>query len=107
MSGTQLVIEPAAIADLVAIDGWLRDRSDVAAQRFSLAVQAALVLIATKPGVGHPQRFRNPKLRGVRSLAVPKFRTYLLFYQPDEATVRLLRVLHSARDVRRIINRDR
>ena len=61
----------------------------------------ALDLLADNPGLG-PER---PELApGMRSFPVGK---YLLFYRPLDKGIELLRVLHGARDLKRIFKPKR
>lgn len=51
------------------------------------------------PGIGS-QRYANVALvPGVRMIKVKGFENYLLFYLEREASIDVIRVLHSARDI--------
>jgi toxin ParE1/3/4 len=50
--------------------------------------------------MGSIRDFRNPEMKGLRMLPLPKFKNYLLFYRPTSERLEIVRVLHGARDVR-------
>ena len=60
----------------------------------------ALELIASMPGAGAE---RSELQAGVRSYPVGK---YLIFYRVVSDEIQLLRVVHGARDLRRLFNPD-
>ena len=64
-----------------------------AARRVHSRLYQALLTIARQPGIG---RRREEVLAGVRSLAVGK---YVVYYRQAEGVVRILRVLHGAREI--------
>ena len=78
-----------------------------AAARFPDAVEQAFRQIRKNPGMGSPRKLKNPRLAGLRSWPVPRFEDLRVYYlQPDQRTVRVLRVLHGKRDLTRILGRD-
>ncbi|MGO9463795.1 MAG: type II toxin-antitoxin system RelE/ParE family toxin [Isosphaeraceae bacterium] len=96
---------PRAERDLIIYYAYLGDqRSLETADRFLDAVDTTLALIAESPGIGVPHQTSNPRLAGLRSLPVSKFKRYLLFYQTFDDRIELVRVLHGARDVGRILD---
>jgi toxin ParE1/3/4 len=70
-----------------------------AAQSFLRAVAADARKLAEMPGMGALREFSDPKLAGVRSWPVTGYRNYLIFYRASDAELRVLRVLHGARDI--------
>ena len=50
------------------------------------------------PDLGRRIRKAAPRHAQIRWLPVPKLRNYLIFYQPFEETVMVVRVLHAAQD---------
>jgi len=96
---------PRAEKDLIGYYAYLGDeRSIETADRFLDAVDRTLALIAKSPGIGAPHQTSNPRLAGLRSLPVSKFKRYLLSYQPFDDRIELVRVLHGARDIGRILS---
>ena len=45
------------------------------------------------------REFANPRLADIRMSPVPDFSRYLIFYQHSDDEIRVLRVLHSSRDI--------
>ena len=66
------------------------------------AVDRTLDLLASHPGVGRVRRYRDRRLRGVRSFRVkPPFNKHLIFYRYDASTLFAERAIHGARDLPR------
>ena len=54
--------------------------------------------LALHPELGRRLRSVAERHKQIRWFIVPKFRNYLIFYQPFEATIVVVRVLHARRD---------
>ncbi len=54
--------------------------------------------LALHPELGRRIRNAAPRHSQIRWFVVPKFRNYLIFYQPFQETVMVVRVLHAAQD---------
>lgn len=63
------------------------------------AIENTCETIARMPEIGSRRTVDNPLLEGIRLLPVKKFENYLIFYQPTEEGVLIVRVLHGARDI--------
>ena len=50
------------------------------------------------PGMGSARTFQRTDLKGVRMVPVTGFEHYLIFYPPTQQSIKVLRVLHAARD---------
>jgi plasmid stabilization system protein ParE len=50
---------------------------------------------------------RNPQLRDLRFWPVAGFETIGVYYVVDSDAIRVIRILHGKRDVRRILERER
>ena len=74
-----------------------------ASDQFLKAVEGAYQRLADMPGLGAPRDY-GPDLPGLRMWAVPKFRSYLIFYQATEHQLIVRRVLHGAQDISAIFN---
>jgi toxin ParE1/3/4 len=99
MKAPRVVLHPAVPDDLRSIIDYLAERSPDAAARFARAIRKTVVDVARFPGAGSPKQFNDAKLAGVRSWRVRSFKKYLIFYWPIEDGIRVLAVLHGARDV--------
>ena len=87
----------AALLDLAGHILYLRQEAGPqAAERFRVAVRAALQRLEKFPYLGRPRHFRQP---GLRSWGVPGFRNWLLFYLPIPGGIQLYRVLHGSMDL--------
>lgn len=80
------------------------ERSINVAVRFLQSVEETLKRLAEMPGIGAPKRFSNPSLSDVRMFPIQGFPNYLVFYRIEEAArhIRVLRVLHGARNIEMI-----
>ena len=88
-----------AEVDLLEHLDYIADDNPDAASRFIQAVEKALERLSEMPEIGAVRECDNPRLAGVRRWPVPKFSRYLIFYQVTEDSIRVLRVLHGARDI--------
>ena len=57
-------------------------------------------MLARKPGAGDPLDHLSPRLR-----CCP-VKSYVVFFETENATVRIKRVLHGARDLRKLLDGD-
>jgi toxin ParE1/3/4 len=76
------------------------------AERFLDAIDDLTHRLTGLPQMGAPCRFNNPLLRDVRRLPVTGFRKWMVFYQASNDGIEVIRVLHGARDIASILNRD-
>jgi len=74
-----------------------------AAERLLDAVEEAVQFLLENPGVGRLRDFRSPRAQGVRSWVVKGFQSYLVFYRPDGDDLEVVRFLHGARDLPRLL----
>ena len=95
-----------AEVDLLEHLDYIADDNPDAALRFIQAVEKALERLSEMPEIGAVREFDNPRLSGVRRWPVPKFSRYLIFYQVTEDSIRVLRVLHGARDIPSLFEDD-
>jgi toxin ParE1/3/4 len=91
--------EALAEVDLLDHLDYIADDNPDAALRFVEAIEKACERLAEMPNIGRIREFNNPRLMGIRMWPVPGFPRYIIFYQANEAQVRVLRILHSARDI--------
>ncbi len=89
--------------DLFDIVRRLRPRNPAAAARFIDAFKSSVELLSQMPEIGRAR----PDLGAleIRSWRVKGFRRYLIFYEALPDRVRLLRVLHGARDLQAELGR--
>ena len=90
---------PRAKRDVFECALYLADTAGVpTAERFMDAIEKTQARIADNPAVGSPRAFPDPRLRGLRQWPVRGFRNYLVYYVLSSDDVRIVRVLHAARD---------
>jgi toxin ParE1/3/4 len=106
MTPRQVTKTPRARLDLVEIAASIGERNEDAAYRFLRAAGQAFITLAEFPGMGARREARNPKLLGLRSWPITGFGNYLVFYTPTRRGIRVIRVLHGARDLRAILGPD-
>ena len=75
-----------------------------AAERFLANAQVSFNELAMQPYIGVALTLRRPELAGMRKWQVKGFDNHLIFYQPREDGVSVVRVLHAARDWWRLLS---
>lgn len=104
MKKRRLVLSDAAIADVLEQADWYVVQSGrPLALRWEKAVTGAISYIVNHPAAGTPCTFRSHELRGVRRTLISGFPKHLIFYRFDEEEVLVLRVVHGARDLERLL----
>jgi toxin ParE1/3/4 len=83
---------PKAEQDLSDIYDWIADDSTANADAYIERLVAAIRLLADMPRMGS---CRLPRFPTVRSFSVG---SHLIFYQPVEDGIEVVRVIHGARD---------
>lgn len=83
--------------------GWYVDEAGPeVARRFQAALDISLQKVGQQPDLGRLRRFRNPQLRGLRSITVDRpFNQLLLFYRVEAEHIEAWRLMHGARDLPR------
>ena len=84
-----------ARADLAEIWRYIAADNPAAARRLLERIEAVARLLAERPLMGRPRPNLAP---GLRSFPVG---AYVLYYRPVSAGIRIVRVLHGARDLGR------
>ncbi len=93
---------PESRADIVEILLHIRRDSPKAARRVHTAIDQTLHFLAAYPNVGAERAELAPRLR---SLPVRGYRNYLIFYRTVPDGIEVIRILHGARSLRRILRR--
>ena len=81
-----------------AIVAYIAADNPDAAERFVPALEKTYAQLEALPGMGSVRHFGRKDLQGVRSIPVTDFEHYLLFYTALRKHVKVLRILHVARD---------
>ncbi|HYN74417.1 MAG TPA: type II toxin-antitoxin system RelE/ParE family toxin [Candidatus Methanoperedens sp.] len=98
-------ILPSADRDIDEQIAYISRENPDAAGRYVEAVSAILEHMVRMPGMGATRDYRNPRLSGLRMIPVPGFDNFLVFYLVTPRTVDIVRVLHSARDIRTVFTK--
>jgi toxin ParE1/3/4 len=98
---------PAADADLDDQAAYLACEASLEiALRFYDAAAASFEQIARMPGLGERRQTTNPRLEGLRVWRIQGFEKHLIFYRPDADGIEIVRVLHGARDIDRLLESE-
>ena len=73
------------------------------AVRFRNAVRRTVQSLRQHPLVGPHYRSSKPQLQNLRTWPVTGFEATRIYYFLDEDTIRVIRILHGKRDVKRIL----
>jgi toxin ParE1/3/4 len=88
-----------ALGDLEELTDYLRSKSVEVALRFVIASESTFRFILHNPGVGQLCNFSDPILSGVRVWRIDGFPNHLIYFKPTDRGVKIVRVLHGARDI--------
>ena len=95
-----------ALSDLADHAFYLaQDDSDVA-DRFLDAFENTVERLSQMPYIGTTYPSQNPACFGLRRWAIKGFEKYLIFYLVFGDAVDIIRVLHTSRDLERILAED-
>ena len=98
----RLLINARARLDVEQIASHIARDHVRAAIRFILAAKVACEKLAQFPGLGPEWEPRVAKYPDLRFWPITPYRNYLVLYRPIPDGVRILRVIHGARDVNRV-----
>jgi toxin ParE1/3/4 len=95
------VIRQAAREDILSQYRYylIEKNAEPAAERFIVAVQAAIEQICKRPELAPLKPLKSPSLSGLRSKPVKGFPSIRIYYLVSEGTVRIIRILHGKRDL--------
>jgi toxin ParE1/3/4 len=99
----RIVTHERALRDLEDRSESIRQHNPRAALRFLDATESAFRQLAAFPGLGTRYDPEHPALAEVRFFPITRFKYDLIFYRPLTDGIEVLRVLHGARDIRRIL----
>ena len=89
---------PEAWDDMRAIVAYIATDNPDAAARFVPALEETYAQLEALPGMGSVRHFGRKDLQGVRIIPDTGFESYLIFYTAAQRSVKVLRILHAARD---------
>jgi toxin ParE1/3/4 len=88
--------------ELVSLSFYIAEADEDAAQRFLDACDETFRFLAENCFVGSIRKFNNPNLSETRMWRISGYRKYLVFYHPLSDGVKILHVIHSARDYNQV-----
>jgi toxin ParE1/3/4 len=89
---------PKAGRDLEDIFNYIAGDNPNAAEWVRQSILNTADFLVAHPEIGRRIRNASPRHANIRWSIVPKFRNYLIFYQPHQETIMVVRVLHAAQD---------
>ncbi len=89
---------PKAVRDLGELCSHISADNPEAAERVRQTILNTSDFLAQHPELGRRIRKAAPRHAQIRWFVVPKFRNYLIFYQPFQETIMVIRILHAAQD---------
>jgi toxin ParE1/3/4 len=93
-----------AIADLDEIEYELYRIGPHVARLFQTRLARAVALYERLPLSAAEYEPPDPRFPGLRQFPIRRFRAYAVFYQPTDDGIRIVRVLHTSRDLTAIFN---
>jgi toxin ParE1/3/4 len=98
---------PSADRDLDDQAEYLaREASLETALRFYDAANTTFEKLARMPGMGERRESPKPRLAGLRVWRIEGFENHLVFYRPIDGGIEIVRVLHGARDIDRLLESE-
>jgi plasmid stabilization system protein ParE len=95
----KFVLDPCVEDELWGIWCFIAQDNPDAATRVFEAAYETFKTLAANPDLGRLRRFRNPRLRDVRSWHITGFENYLIFYRGVANGIQVNHVYHGARDI--------
>jgi toxin ParE1/3/4 len=89
---------PQAWQDALEIVEYIGTDNPEAASRFVPALEDTCTQLVALPGMGSVRTFQRKDLQGVRIMPVTGFESSLIFYAAAGKSIKVIRVLHAARD---------
>lgn len=107
MSEKRIVRRVRARQDLVDHYLYLSRQNPQAAEQFLGEAEQRIISIADNPLACSLFDIEHPRLIGMRHCRVStRFRNYVVFYRPIADGIELIRVLHAAQDLERVITAE-
>ena len=103
MKKRRIIKRERAVRDLECRSDYIQQHNPRAALRFLDAAEATFRLLAVQPALGARYEFDHPVLTELRFFPISGFKNDLVFYQPTANGIQVLRILHGARDIHRIL----
>lgn len=99
----RVVKHARALADLEERSESIRQHDPRAALRFLAEAEATFGRLAAMPGMGRRYAPGHPVLADLRVFPIARYTSDLVFYRPLGDGIEVIRVLHGARDLGRVL----
>jgi toxin ParE1/3/4 len=99
----RIVIRPEASLDIDRHVAYLSQIESQVAMRFFDAARQTFAALARMPKIGSIYRSSAEESQEIRRWAVKGFKNHFIFYRLDETRIEILRVLHAAQDLDRVL----
>lgn len=99
-----VIKKPQALRDIEELAFYLGQVNRATGFRFLQKLEEAFEKLAGMPEMGSLWEFNNAALAGLRFWMVRGFRKHLVFYRPLDEGIDVIRVLHSSRDIERMLD---
>ncbi|MCL2348691.1 MAG: type II toxin-antitoxin system RelE/ParE family toxin [Planctomycetaceae bacterium] len=93
-----VIVVPRARQDILEIADYLADQSLEIAMRFLDQAEASFERLSQMPELGTVCQVRQPETLGTHVWPVAGFPNHLIFYQSEPEFLRIIRLLHGARE---------
>ena len=93
-----VIVTPRAGQDIVEIADYLANQSLETAMRFLDQTEASFERLGQMPELGTVCQVRHTEILDTRVWRVAGFPNHLIFYRPESEQLKIIRVLHGARD---------
>ena len=109
MLDAELQVHPEVDNDLIELSAYIAMDNPTAAEAVEHAIIRTLEFLASKPLMGTEYSPLRRTLRGIRMFVVTEYPNYLIYYRPlpDNTGVRILYVMHAARDAATLAKKHR
>ena len=100
----RLFIFPRAEQDLDGLAEYIaKDNIDAALGLYN-AADSAFQRLAEMPDIGAKREFLDPQLANLRMWPLPHYPNVLVFYDVQGESLRVVRILHSSRDIEELFS---
>jgi len=107
VSGSHVIKLPCALRDLDEAAAYIqRVSSPKRAIRFLRAANSTFARLARMPGLGTRYEPHSGVYADLRYFPVTRHRNHVVFYRPVAGGIEVLRVLHGAQDIHRILTEE-
>ncbi len=97
------VTSELAEEDLLQLADYIAEQNPRAARRFVKYVRKRISTLAFMPSLG--AAWADSPIPDLRFWPLTRYKNYVIFYRPIVNGVEIIRILHGARDIPRLINR--